>query len=432
MFDNFDQFLEENFIDPNGVVYSLLDRQTRRPVDELFFQPYGRKPDHENRCGFQPPLPGEVTHWGKDTFTLPEFVTYENCGMCTGAYLDGLCSALRTPGADTEEVRCRAKRTFDAIRYIAGIGNQWEYGFFPKIWGNKFRYQTSTDQYLYVLHGMNSYYPFASEKDRREIERLIPAMVDFWMKRQYRLTYYNLIDMDWPPLRFPGFLMLAYKYTGDEKYRKEAIRILDAMDGKIVEHAVRCPALICSADAICMDTSGIEMMAVISPLPEDYCRILLDGLKEEFYIRIKSLTEDGYFWTKMDYDLESGVAVPRKTDAPRSAWSCMIVRAGLQMSRFMPGIYHDARRLAENVLTKLRPEEMYYYHPDDAYHLPRYQQYKNQFLSGDAITNRQWTYRLYNELAQQPESPARRQTDTPDHASGNTASGNLKQAGLSV
>ena len=76
-----------------------------------------------------------------------------------------------------------------------------------------------------------------------------------------------------------------------------------------------------------------------------------------------------------------------------------VVRSGLQMSRFMPEIYPDARRLAENVLAKLLPEEMYYYHPDDAYHLPRYRQYNNQFLSGDAIANRQWAYRLYNELA---------------------------------
>ena len=99
----------------------------------------------------------------------------------------------------------------------------------------------------------------------------------------------------------------------------------------------------------------------------------------------------------MRYDVQTGTAVPSAKGCPRSAWSTMIVRAGLQLSRLIPEIYPETREVAERVLNNLSPEDMNYYHPDDKEQFAPEQRYKMLFLSGDAITNRQWAYRLLRE-----------------------------------
>lgn len=402
---NFDSFLEDHFIDPNGVVYTSLHLDTLLPPTDEFFRRYEPEKKEIPSCSALQ-IPNSQTTWGPDSFSMAEFWAYENCGMCTGAYLNALCCAMRTPGYDTPDIRKRAKRTFDAQLYIFRLGNRWEYGFFPKIWGNRFSYQTSTDQMLYTIHSMHNYYPFATREDRAEIARLIPAMADFWMKRNYTLTYYNIKDMVWPPLRFPSFLMMAWKYSGEEKYRKEALRILEESKGHITEHLIEYRpeypteplALVHSGDAITMDTMNIEMMIDYVPMPEPYRQKLLDGLKKVWHQRKKTLCPDGFYWINMAYDLQTDTAVPKPVECPRSGWSTMIVRAGLEISRLIPEIFPEAKAAAELVLAKLKPEEMYYYHPDDAEQLKPDSRFKMQFLSGDAIANRQWSYYLLKEL----------------------------------
>lgn len=402
MFENFDTYIEKYFIDPNGIVYTEIDSRTLKVLENKMFKEYPSTPFEEpSTVKFQLPSNNDRTYWEKDTFMPAEFWSYENCGMCTGAYLNALCSAMRNPATDTPEIRRRAKRTFDAQQYIFQIGSKLEFGFFPKIWGGKFSHQTSTDQMLYTMHSLHNYYPFASNEDKIQIGKYIVAMADFWWKRNYTMTWYNLVDMKWPRLRFPSFLMMAYKYSGDEKYRTEALRILDEEPDNIVEHAVKAPFLINVADTLSMDAMNIEMMTQFSPLPEKYCKIMLAGLKEQWYHKIKTLTPDGYFYNRMDYDLQTGIATPQTKNCSRSAWSTMIVRSGLLISRFIPEIRPQAIELAEHVLKQLKFENMYYCHPEDADEFEKPYQFKTRFLSGDAITNRQWAYYLLAEYKYQ-------------------------------
>ena len=402
MFENFDNQIERYFIDPHGVVYTQIDSRTLKVPENKMFKEYPAVPYEEpSTVKFQYPHNNDRTNWGKDTFMPDEFWSYENCGMCTGAYLNALCAAMRNPATDTPQIRQRAKRTFDAQQYIFKIGSELEFGFFPKIWGGKFSHQTSTDQMLYTMHSLHNYYPFASEEDKINIKKYIIAMADFWWKRNYTMTWYNLLDMKWPRLRFPSFLMMAYKYSGDEKYRAEALRILDEDPDNIVEHAVKAPYLCFVADTLSMDTMNIEMMTQFSPLPENYCRIMLDGLKKQWFHKIKTITPDGYFYNRMDYDLQTGIATPQINGCTRSAWSTMIVRSGLLLSRFIPELQQQAVELAEHVLSQLKFENMYYCHPDDVENLEPAAQFKTRFLSGDAITNRQWAYYLLAEYKSQ-------------------------------
>ena len=386
--ENFDSFIEEHFVDPHGVVYTMLDAATLKPADAAFFAPFAKI---KSTCR------NSLRTWGPDTFSPEEFWAYENCGMTTGAYLNSLCSALRTPGDGTEEIRKRAKRTFDALVHIYDIGQTLEKGFFPKIWGNRLTNQTSTDQCLYAVHSMHNYYPFASEKDRKKIAEIIVGIAEFWYRKNYILTYLDRKDMVWPPLRFPPLLMLAYRYSGNEDFRTEALRILNAHRDSIPEYLVRNDWLYCSADHLTMDTMNFELMADFAPVPEEWHEILYPGLRKEWGQYRKSLTPDGYYWINMHYDQKTETALPLEKECPRSGWSTMIVRAGLQLSRLIPDIYPEALEAAEPVLNKLAPEEMYYYHPDDKRQFPPDRHGEMLFLSGDAIANRQWAYRLFRE-----------------------------------
>jgi len=375
------KFLEDHFLDPNGVIYTQIDEETLRTVDAETF------------AGAETPA------WYPVGMTLPDFWSYENCGMTTGGYLSALCTMLADDRRkDRERLRKQAQRTFRALHHIYTIGMQWEEGFFPKIWGNRFSRQTSTDQYLYAMFSMDQYYPIAPEEERGLIRRMIPAMAEFWRKRNYILTYYHVEDMVWPPLRFPPLLLLACKYMPEESMKEEALRILAENLEKIPENSRRKSGrLYHLADAVTMDVMNLILMLKSEFLPSSFRPALLAGMEKIWFEARQTLTEDGFYWSSMPCDRSSGVVIPG-TEAQygaRSAWSTMVVRAGLQLSGYLPSLMEETRRCAERVLAKLTPETMYYYHPDDAGKLDPDKRFAVRFLSGDAAVNYLWTKALF-------------------------------------
>ena len=110
----------------------------------------------------------------------------------------------------------------------------------------------------------------------------------------------------------------------------------------------------------------------------------------------QTLAEDGFYWTGMPCDCSTGIVIPGTEIqyGARSAWSTMVVRAGLQLSFYVPSLKKETRQFAERVLAKLTPDTLYYYHPDDVGKLEPSQQYKVRFLSGDAIVNWLWAKAL--------------------------------------
>lgn len=373
-------FLENHFLDENGVVYSQIDAKTLLPVNAETF------------TGVKTP------EWYPAGMTLPDFWNYENCGMTTGGYLSALCCMLAdNPGKDRDLLKAQAQRSFRALHYIYTIGMEWEEGFFPKIWGNRLSRQTSTDQYLYAMFAMDRYYPIASEEERSLIRKMIPAMADFWRKRNYTLTYYHVKDMVWPPLRFPSFLLLADKYAPDEGRTEEALRILSENLEKIPENSRRKSGrLYHLADAVTMDVMDQILMLESEFLPSSFRAALTAGMEKIWFEARQTLTEDGFYWTSMPCDCSSGIVIPG-TEAQygaRSAWSTMVVRAGLQLSAYVPSLKEETRQCAERVLAKLTPEMLYYYHPDDAGKLDQSKQFEVNFLSGDAVVNYVWAEAL--------------------------------------
>ena len=63
----------------------------------------------------------------------------------------------------------------------------------------------------------------------------------------------------------------------------------------------------------------------------------------------QSLAEDGFYWTIMPCDRDTGQLIPG-TEAQygaRSAWSTMVVRAGLQLTTYVSSLTKENRALAE-------------------------------------------------------------------------------------
>jgi hypothetical protein len=210
-----EDFVERLLIDSNGVVYSGIHSETLKPWAE---NDLGPSDDYI-------PVPG---------FEAWEILNYENAGMTTGAYLAAQSFRYRVTG--DREALTRASRSFGGLCWIYRLGMQKEEGYFPKSYGGRISHEISTDQYLYAIKGMMAYRSIAPSEHVAAIGRMIPKMVDFWVKREYRHDYFAIKDMLWPLGRFPSLLLAAYVVSEEERYRAEARRLNQA------HHVYRYPA----------------------------------------------------------------------------------------------------------------------------------------------------------------------------------------------
>jgi hypothetical protein len=149
-----------------------------------------------------------------------------------------------------------------------------------------------------------------------------------------------------------------------------------------------------------MDTLNISLMLESGFLPESYCITLLAGLEKMWVEARQTLTEDGFYWTSMPCDVESGIVLPGTESqyGVRSSWSSMIVRAGLQISHYLPELKEEAVKYAKVVLENLTPRTMYYYHPADAEKMEKNKRHTTMFSSGDAIVNYLWAKALLENM----------------------------------
>ena len=391
------KFIEERFVDENGTVYSLIDKKTRLPAEESFFPDAGPEK--------------EMMDFFVESYTRSEFVSYENCGMCTGAYMQSLLYRHRVLN-DPESLEM-ARRCFGALKRIFEIGKQFEVGFFPKIYGNRFSCQTSTDQVLYSIVAMDHFYEFASCAERDEIDQMIPQMVGFWVRRNYKYTYFNLKDMQWPLVRFPSFLLLAYKHSGDSLFQKEYERLqsegftsepqyaqLKAKkeDNQPSEYEKKHNAWLIEnmADCMTMDTMNLDCLLSLdsgNPLAGKWKNSML-LMWDEAKI---TLASNGKYYVQILVDMDTGEL--RRPEGygkagsgihgAESGWSTMVARGAVTVAKYYPGNL-EIKKAVVKVLSSFSPDDFTYYDEPERFS-PRYR-FKTQFLSGDSITNWLWAY----------------------------------------
>ncbi len=393
-----DTFLQDHFLDSNGVVLSQLDKESLCIPTESFF------PD---------PVEGMSAgeDWYVEGFKRSEVAGYENCGMCTGAYLASL--TYRYLVEKDSRVLTLAGKAYEALRHVYEIGRELEEGFFPKIYGNRFTPQTSSDQVLYAVYAMDRYHEIAPAGHRMEIGKMIPAMIRFWMKRNYTYHYYHLENMEWPIMRFPPLLLLAQKYSGEKEFREEADRLLaegmpqlpewdqlgDKRRGRRTlsdyEKSRKAFLVYNMADCLTMDVMNLDLLLRIAPAHArvDQWRQGVLAMWEQAKLTI---APNGKYYSQILVDAVTG-GVRRPEGFPEegppgteSGWSTMIARGALMASDYLPANRDEIRRLATGILSKVDITDMTYL--DNPERLPPRLRFKTHTLSGDSITNWLWAY----------------------------------------
>ncbi|MFA6567636.1 MAG: hypothetical protein WCS96_05440 [Victivallales bacterium] len=391
-------WLEEHFVDQNGVVYTFIDKETLLPAQETLFHDAGPR-----KC---------VGDWSVEGFTRSELAAYENCGMCTGAYMQALLYQYRV-GHDSKTLE-KAQRCFGALKRIFEIGKQSEAGFFPKIYGNRFSYETSTDQVLYTVMAMDHFYEFASSSEKGEIDEMISQMIRFWVKRNYKYTYFHLKDMQWPLVRFPALLLLAYKHSQDITFKKEYERLLSLgfttepewaqLKGKKAGKSEPCEYekkhnawLVGNmGDCITMDVMELDYLLANDPgnsLAATWKESVLTMWNEAKI----TLAPKGKYYSQVLVDMKTSEV--RRTPGyqqgdtechgAESGWSTMVARAAVTAAKYYPKD-DGMTAAADNVLNSLDIKDFTYY--DEPERFPPELRFKTRFLSGDAITNWLWAY----------------------------------------
>ena len=403
------ELCEKYFRDPQTeLIYSFLDRSTLKPAtDELF-------------DGVEPSRAIKVTER-----TLPEFWMHENFGMCTGSYMTS--EVLRYERTGDAAALANASRCLKGLHFAYELGRQLEEGYFPKVYGRKFSKETSTDQVLYALWGMDAYYPHASEEERALIRRMITSMIRFWVRRDYRYHYFDYCgdNWQWPIMRFPALLLLADKYadSGDSTFRKEYERLLHhtarpencqldnarkANRPNDYEIANQAWCTVNGADRITMDVMNYAILLKndpTNPMAETWkagIRLMWDEVKD-------SIDPDGRYYAMVLYDFKTGKA--RRTPGyavdgtanhgSKSGWSTMVTRGGMLALEFCPELADEVLPKVRLVLDKLKFEDCSYY--DEPERFEPKSRYETRFLSGDSVTNWLWTSELYQKWCQKAQ-----------------------------
>ena len=393
-----DSFVREHFLDSHGVVLSWLDKETLRIPTEAFFP--------EVTEGM---IAGE--DWHVSGFDRSEVAGYENCGMCTGSYLQSLVYRYHVEG--TPAVLALAGQEFKALHHIYKIGCELEEGFFPKIYGTRFSNQTSSDQVLYAVYAMNHYAEIAPPAQRAEIRRMIPEMVRFWMKRNYTYLYYHVENMAWPIMRFPPLLLLAQKYSDDPVFREEYHRLLsdenpqfpewdqliDKQQGRRAlsdyEESQTAFLVYNMADCLTMDVMNLDLLLKLDPSHVRYTQ-WRQGVLTMWDQAKLAIAPNGKYYSQILVDRETGEVrrpggysegAPAGTE---SGWSTMVARGAVMASEHLPERTTEITECVISILRQIGISEMTYL--DNPDRLPPRQRFKTRTLSGDSISNWLWAY----------------------------------------
>ncbi len=389
-----EEFVQKHFVDDKGCVYTFLDKKTQAPPDDDFFADAGER---HNIIDFS--VPG---------FSRRDVAMYENCGMCTGAYLMSL--VYRYSIERNEETLIKARRCFKTLKYIFEIGKDLETGFFPKIYGGRFSQETSSDQCLYAIRSLDKFYEFASDEEKKDIDSMIPAIADFWRKRKYKYDYWHQKNMQWPVFRFPVFMLIAYRHSGEDKFKNEYERLLSDWEKNYPpqfnllgnkqkglvepgEYEKKFHAWIISSmpDYFTMRMMELEYLLLNdpdNPLVSRWKQSILDMWNQAKLV----LTNNGKAYYMILSDMDSGkLRRPAPCDLITSitGWSSMIARAAVQALHFYPE-NGEMKKNVQNILSRLDINDFTYF--DEPERFPARLCFKTRFLSGDSITNWLWAY----------------------------------------
>ena len=402
--------VEQHLVDNNGLLLSALDIDTMKPFPRGYFEGMN------------------ILNYPGHTWTdFSEFMTYENVGMCTGAYLAAMVwkyRATKDPAA-----LAKASRTFNGIKWLFDISQETAEGFYCKCHGGKLTEQISSDQYIYTFAGLNEFMAVAGHEERSQCLEMIEKMVKFWMRINYSYPYYGK-PLAWPIERFPVFPWLAYHHTGKQEFLDEFNRLC-----AIPEVMAKIPFGNSYEDMLAAQrTRGAHFdfernspLRHFSPIPEttESGFLSLEALleynaphREAWLAKARKLLEcnlpfiadDGYAMCSWLYNIESGdVSELRERlccpEGKSEKWkfggglvcclrsgmqSAMFARACVALQRYFPDT--NALATARHVLENLSHDKMRWFADIDGKQFPDDLKWMDKVYSGDAVTHWLWAY----------------------------------------
>lgn len=205
---NIERIFDEKLCDPNkDMLYFSLRLDTLSPWQESDFT-------EKERVSTVP---------GYEDMNHAHFMNYENTGMVQGTYLAALCFkyAVTKDPSDLE----KARAIYQTICAVYDMSQKIAPGFFCKPWGAQTTDETSSDQYIYTLSGLDEYYPLASEEEKAKIREMVVSMVRFWLDHNYDWNYYGR-PLHWIECRFISFMAFALSYGGGKEFADELDRLI--------------------------------------------------------------------------------------------------------------------------------------------------------------------------------------------------------------
>lgn len=409
-------WVEANMVDSNGIVYTFVDRITGKPIANDIVEAID-------------PIRLKVG-------TTEGWWAYENCTMVTAAYMQAMLYRYEVEG-DISAL-ARARRCFDALRYIYERGKELEEGFMPKIYGDQFTLETSSDQILFATVALDHYHRHADDAEKAEASRMITEIVRFFVKREYKYTYFGLKDMQWPLARFTCETLMAYKHSGEELFKNEYDRLLalgvneypgeeqirPKLAGKMkpsrLEQEEGGWLLTYPTNLAQMDLTELDYLLRNDP-GNKWATRWKRSIIQMWNEGMNMISADGRAYSFMIMDFETNEIrtldsrfLPRDADRPKSesfgepdtdAWSffpfmtyvhsskgsvsTLYARAGIQVATHFPREI-TIRPLARRIIQSFDLYDLTYFDEPERFD-PRFKYMTNQ-ISGDSVTHWLWGY----------------------------------------
>lgn len=399
----FEKYVLDHFIDNNGVIYSRLNKTTKKPW---------KKQDWQDSYEFLK-VPNRAP-W--------DIINYENSGMTTGALLAAM--SYKYMVTQEENTLKTASLLLKGLNYIFEAGKTLEEGFFPKMYGGKYSSETSTDQCLYAMKGMMAFREIADEKETALINHMICKMVDFWVSRAYHYDYFGIKDMLWPLGRFPALLLMAYTCSKDKKYLAEFTKLNQEndvykfpADSQLLQRK-NTPDNFSEYEKIngrnylltvVHECATMDIMELDECLErnDDYRNYWLKSMKQCWQEGKLSLANDGYCYFRILYNPKThevniphpGYTLPeaplgwdflRWAGAIKMPRSTMLARVGINVNKWLPE--ENSMQEVIKILNSVSLDKLSDYIPNDTDQILPKHKFLSSMLCGDSAANWLWAY----------------------------------------
>lgn len=402
--------IEQALVDRHGLIRSAVDINTMRPFTPGYFE----------GCSVHPYASANLADYG-------DFITYENVGMCSGAFLAAMVLKYLATG-DPAAWR-KARRTFQGICWLFDLGRGVEEGFYCKCYCGRLSDQISSDQYVFTMAGLDQYLLVADRAEKAACTAMLAQMARFWMRRGYAYPYFGK-PLAWPLERFPVFSWLAWQHSAQPEFRREYDRLcaLPEVQDKIPFGALTWDALLGHARnrKPVFDFEKQAPLRLIRLNPENTASGFLSveallhyqaPMRElwlakamQMYARdCRWIAEDGLAMGAGLYNVATGevTEVRQVLHVPAAqpgqwryggfvGWirsgmhAAMFARAALALAPYLPG--RGAREKGLEILGKLHRDQLRWFIDMDGRQFPEDLTWMHHVYSGDAAVNWLWGY----------------------------------------